>query len=49
MTFRNVDELKQRLVKSAWVWSRTLSTLLATKASACLCSHNGPTCRTFSL
>jgi len=30
MTFRNVDEFKKRLVKSAWVWSRTLSTLLST-------------------
>jgi len=34
MMFRNVDEFKKRLVKSALVWSRTLSTLLSTNGES---------------
>jgi len=43
--FRNICEVKKRLVQLGLVWSRILSILLSMngKASPCLCSHSGPT------
>ena len=50
-TFKNVDELRSNQLKSGLVLSRTLLTLLSTmeKTSACLCSREGPTFRTFTV
>jgi len=49
--FRNVCEVKKRLVQPGLVWSRTLSILLSMngEASPCLCSHSGPTLQAFLL
>ena len=43
--FRNVCEVKKRLVQSGLNWSKTLSILLSMnkKVSPFLCSHSAPT------
>ena len=47
MKFRNVCEVKKRLVHPGLIWSRTLSILMSIsqcmeKVPFCLCLHSGP-------